>query len=154
MVQPSLQSASAPAGATPIPRASDTFAVMLETPALILDTPDLASEVTLNAAFEDYFARASNFKLALLRFFASESWAGGIVAMQRKPYRPFVLVDAGSCFLLQGDKAVVEAWQRTGLPLPSWAAAEGLDWRTCRYLPENGFAAISVARAAPIWGAG
>jgi len=152
MVEPALQPAAALPAPQPVPGTSDTFAVMLETPALILDTPDLASEATLVQAFKDYFDRASGGKVKLVRFFASESWAGGIVARGRSPYRPFVLVDAGSCFLLEGDPAPIAGWLKDGLPLPRWAVQEGLDWRTCRYLPENGFGAISVNRAAPVWG--
>lgn len=153
-----LEARLEPAGMTETPEPTepggDLFAVSLETPALLIDTPALENADTLRAAFADYFAHASCRNLRLERFFAAQHWAGGIVAMRRKPYRPFVLVDAGSCFLLRGDPAPLKDWTRSGLPAPRWAAEQGLDWRTCPYLPENGFGEIAINRARPIWESG
>lgn len=144
MVEVSLEPIGEPDAPTPVPGTSDRFVLMLETPALLLDTPDLADAETMRDAFEGYFADASAGGLRCLRFFARQFLAGGIVAVRRQPYRPFVLVDAGSCFLLEGDPGPIGGWLRRGLPLPGWAS--GLDWRTCRFLPENGFGALSVRR--------
>lgn len=151
MVEPSLAPAAAPDPPQPVPGQAGQFALMLETPALLIDTPALESAETLRQKFEGYFAQHG---LKCVRFFAQQSWAGGITAIERAPYRPYVLVDAGSCFLLEGDAAPIAGWLRQGLPLPDWATVEGLGWRKCRYLPENGFGAVSVGRAAPFWGAG
>lgn len=150
MVEPALQPLPDPAPPAPVPGTTDRFALMLETPALMIDTEALEDKDSLARAFATYFDQASGGTLACERFFASQSWAGGIVAFGRTPYRPFVLVDAGSCFLLRGDPAPIHGWLRQGLPLPGWATTEGLDWRTCRYLPENGFGAIGIDRARPV----
>lgn len=151
MVGPSLGPAVEPDPPQAVPGTADQFALMLETHALLIDTPALESAETLRDAFQAYFGQ---YGLTCVRFFAKQSWAGGIVALGRDPYRPFVLVDAGSCFLLQGDPAPIAGWLRRGLPLPRWAIDEGLDWQRCRYLPENGFGAVSLNRAQPFWGAG
>jgi CRISPR/Cas system CSM-associated protein Csm3 (group 7 of RAMP superfamily) len=152
MIEAALDPAPAPGPVEAVAGHHDRFALMLETPALLIDLPALENEKTLLDAFVDYFARASKNKLRLIRFFARQSWAGGIVAAKRNPYRPFVLVDPGACFLVEGQPEPLEEWRRTGLPLPEWAKAEGLGWGACRYLPENGFGEISINRAAPIWG--
>ena len=154
MLAPALDPAPPPQGIAPVPHHPDHYAIMLETPALIIDTPALENGQMLHRAFADYFEEASGGTLSLVRFFASQSWAGGIVALRRKPYRPFVLVDAGACFLLQGDPDRLRDWLRFGLPQPAWAVAEGLDWRACVYLRENGFGAISLDRARAIRGGG
>ncbi len=154
MVEPALGAAADPEVPLPVPGTTDCYALMLETPALLIDTPALQDATTLRTAFEDYFKDKSGQKLVCTRFFAKQCWAGGIVALKRDPYRPFVLVDAGSCFLLQGDPAPIGGWLRRGLPLPQWAIDEGLDWQRCRYLPDNGFAAVSLNRARPFWGVG
>ena len=100
--------------------------------------------------------------LVLQHFYARQSLAGGAYLWHRfqksRAYNPWLLTDAGSVFVLQAATDQVETaqkliarLQRTGLPLPGWAIhAYGLandpgqDWRSCPFLPENGYGEIAV----------
>ena len=89
-----------------------------------------------------------------MRFFASQSLAGGYQVLRfqaNKPYNPFLLTDPGSVFVLRasGDIASAQAsiaqWLHAGLSLPGWAQARyGNHWRTCPFLPEDGFGEVAV----------
>lgn len=65
---------------------------------------DLAEEAKKKSRKEDGFAVAFLESVELVRFYASQSLAGGYLAYRfqpNKPYRPFFLTDTGSVFLLK-----------------------------------------------------
>ncbi|MGQ0594713.1 MAG: RAMP superfamily CRISPR-associated protein [Gammaproteobacteria bacterium] len=132
--------------------------VTLQTPALLCSPEGMANP---KEGYETVWKELSGEQLELSHFFASQSLAGGGYLYRRfmdtsKPYRPFLLTDPGSVFVLklaQGDQNIaiktVEGWLRNGLPLPGWArnryarSGEPL-WQTCPFLPENGFGEVAV----------
>lgn len=123
--------------------------------------------VELNAlyqqVFDDFLVRSgvSTGTVKLNRLFAATQamYGGYLVHCFQKPatdrpYYPFLLTEAGSVFVLScTDPAlkkqvqpVIESWMYHGLPLPSWAADRyGNDWRTCPFVPENGFGEIMAS---------
>jgi hypothetical protein len=133
------------------------WVVTLQTPALLCD-PSGLDETSGHQALKQQYASAwqdlSNGALSLVRFFASQSLAGGYQVYRfqaGKPYNPFLLTDAGSVFVLQAAsdvvtaQAAIESWLDHGLALPSWAQARyGATWQTCPFLPEDGFGEIAV----------
>ena len=140
------------------------WAVTLQTAALLCDPETLtraSGDAELRNAYQSYWTEASGGLLQLERFFAGQSLGGGFYLYRRfqdgNPYRPWLLTNRGSVFLLRttGDAAIVQKtidrWLRTGLPLPTWATERyrragipGNDWRTCPYIPENGYGEIAV----------
>jgi hypothetical protein len=73
---------------------------------------------------------------------------GGYHAMRRRPYSayyPFVLTEAGAVFRLEivdeeGRRKFTDAL-RFGLPLPD-LGGKAVSWRTCPFVPENGYGEI------------
>ncbi|HEV2719553.1 MAG TPA: RAMP superfamily CRISPR-associated protein [Thermoanaerobaculia bacterium] len=128
-----------------------TAIVTLQTPALLCDPARLDETSGRDALFDAYAAAwddISGGTLRLIRFFASQTLAGGYLLhrfQSGKPYAPFLLTDRGSVFVLEGDAAVLAQWMRTGLPLPQWArSAYGASWKENPYLPEDGYGEIAV----------
>jgi hypothetical protein len=80
--------------------------------------------------------------------FARQCLAGGYHASRRRPYPdyyPFVLTEAGAVFRLaiKGEdtrRKLAEAL-RFGLPVPR-LGGNVATWRTCPYMPENGYGEI------------
>jgi hypothetical protein len=154
---------------------SDTYVVTLQTPALLLYPPALQREepgVTtpeplLHAYRAAWNALCGN-SVQLIRFFARCSLAGGPYFTNRfsfkKQYKPYLLTDPGSTFLLQplpgrSDMARerLEALLRSGIPLlPGLREFYGLPhetdkhWERCPYVPTNGYGEISV-NSQSIW---
>ena len=65
--------------------------------------------------------------------------------------RPLTLYSEGSCFELNGEVADIEnfsAFANTGLPVLREDQNDQLnvetDWKSCLYLPQNGYGEISV----------
>lgn len=134
----------------------------LQTPALLCD-PDVltATGQTLHQAYASVFAELSENSLELVRFFATQSLAGGFYLWKRfqtdQPYQPYLLTNEGSVFVLQptqekaAAKSFIEKWSKTGLPVPDWANKKyqragkaGNHWSNCPYIPQNGYGEIAV----------
>jgi hypothetical protein len=139
------------------PLEDNLWLVTLQTPVLLCD-PARLNEASgfpeLFDAYDEAWREISDNTLQLVRFFASQSLAGGYQVLRfqpNKPYNPFLLTDAGSVFVLRasGDRAAAQAsvaqWLHAGLRLPKWAQARyGHHWRTCPFLPEDGFGEVSI----------
>lgn len=136
----------------------------LQTPALLCDPTLLTNNTSDNALHQAYaqvFAEMSEQSLELVRFFATQSLAGGEYLWKRfqyPQYQPYLLSDASSVFVLtpKPDKTetaqdYIEQWLQTGLPVPDWAIKKyqrhdkpGNHWQNCPYLPQNGYGEIAV----------
>lgn len=137
----------------PVAQGAQTYALMLETPALMVDKDALDGAEALRGAVERYFSEASAHRLTLKRFYATQSLSGGVTALRRSSgYAPWILMDAGSVFLLEGDPAPLADWLRYGLPLPDWLNDKS--WQKCPFQRENGFGAVSLNAAAALWDQG
>lgn len=139
------------------------YIVTLQTPAILCDPKELnetSGKIELFNAYEKIWKQMSDDSLTLKRYFASQSLAGGYYLHRRfregKQYRPYLLTDAGSVFVLRvvdeaKAKEKIEEWFNYGLPLPKWAkeeykrnGREGDHWSNCPYIRENGYGEIAV----------
>ncbi len=82
----------------------------LQTPALLCNPDELMGtnnnpSETLHQAYASVFAELSDNSLELVRFFATQSLAGGFYLSKRfqapNPYQPYLLTNKGSVFVLQ-----------------------------------------------------
>jgi hypothetical protein len=130
-------------------RHSDQFAIVLQTPALMLDPKGHAD---VRAQYASYFRTVCP-EAKLLNFYAAQRLAGRYLATRRRPYGstyyPFIMTDPGAVFLLQAEagkdaplRERLAELMRTGLPVPVLKDAAPLDWRNCPFVPENGFGEI------------
>ncbi len=141
------------------PVRGDTVTLMLNTPALLFASSQVADQQPdLSEIYKQAFADISKHTLELSHFYASQSMAGGEFLWNRfikerpeKFYRPYVLTDAGSVFVLKivGEQDVarkcIEDWQANGLELPKAVKDEhGDSWKSHPYLPQNGYGEIAV----------
>jgi hypothetical protein len=141
---------------------SDSWVVTLQTPALMCDIAQVGAGMNdATKVYEEYWSKESDGCLELTHFHASQSLAGGEYLWRqfarRLAYRPYVLTQAGSTFVLKrvGDdpEDCLERWQRRGLPLakPVCEAfklkGDESDWQRCPYVPENGFGEVAVDQA-------
>lgn len=145
----------APPCATPVHGTTNRFALMLETPAVLFDPRDAwpadGTAVAARTVYEAAWAKQVP-GARLLSFFAAQSLAGGDIARRRRAYGkdyyvPFVLTDPGSIFLIEvtddsGRKALDDA-VRFGLT-PAAFGTEPVTWKTCPYMPENGYGRMST----------
>lgn len=127
----------------PIPGRPGLHAVTLVTPALLLDPNSL---LPVTEQYRAVIRQQTGGEL--LRSFALRNLAGGHVSMRRRPYGrtyyPFVLTKAGSVFLIEGaDPARLQEIARFGFRPVALQGAGTLDWRTCPYLPENGYGQVA-----------
>ncbi len=148
------------------------YVLTLQTPALLIDpshflAPDggigSASAQLLRREYEEVWRELSGGSLALVNYFQRVSLAGGDYMRQRfrqpDPYRPYLLTDPGSTFLLRPlagreKEALVRmtAWIEKGLALQLRVRRfYGIDkvpedelWKFCPYLPENGYGEVTV----------
>lgn len=143
------------------------YIITLQTPALLCDPEEhklceTSGESDLAEAYLQVWSQLSGGCLELEkdRYFARQSLAGGGYLHNRfsrgkKYYRPYLLTDAGSVFVLRAtapekSAQTIATWLRDGVPLPQWAmerykASESHElWRVCPYLPENGYGEIVV----------
>ena len=136
------------------PATKDTWIVTLRTPAVLCDIEAVLSGLnSAHAAYAKYFARESFNTLELVRHFAEQRLSGGGYLwrefQESKKYRPYVMTQPGSTFVLKlaGDEQAANDklanWLRSGLPV-SAEVPDGQDLRTCPYVPENGFGEIIV----------
>lgn len=139
----------------------ETCRITLQTPALLGDTR-FQNETDLNTCYREIWRAISDNSLELSHFFATQSLAGGNYLWQRfqrashnPVYRPWLLTDAGSVFILsvrdaaRAEKCITQ-WLSSGLPLPGWAKTEFTsDWRHNPFLPENGFSEIALDITSP-----
>jgi hypothetical protein len=131
--------------------------VTLQAAALLCDPTGLlesSGERELRARYADAFAALSGGALRLTRYLARQRLAGGYYLHRRfqpgAPYRPYLLTEPGSVFVLEAAgpdhveaaRQQLERWRRHGLPLPPWLG--GATWRTCPYVPENGYGEVAV----------
>ena len=137
----------------------------LQTPALLCNPDSLMATKnsphdTLHQAYATVFEAMSDNSLELVRFFATQSLAGGFYLWKRFQtsynYQPYLLTNEGSVFVLQPKpestaKKFIEKWAKTGLPLPIWAIEkykrgnkDGNHWSNCPYIPQNGYGEIAV----------
>ena len=136
--------------------------VTLQTPALLGDPSELGETSGADALKKIYEAEWHDLSGGLLQlsdYFARQRLAGGYYLHRRfrdgQDYRPYLLTEAGSVFVLQAADGIGEAEAKEaiknlldhGLPPPQWVralAAETKLWQHCPYLPENGYGEIAV----------
>lgn len=128
--------------AAPLSGQADLWAVTLRTPALLNDPDALRDGRTLLDDYKAYWAERG---ATLKTFFARQWLAGGYQAMRFRTdktlYQPYLLTEPGSVFLLHGDLGtVLGGLLRSNLPI----RPKGLDWRTCPFMPENGYGAFDL----------
>lgn len=130
--------------AKPVAGHPDTYAVVLQTPAVMMDARPWPSA---RAAYTEYWASLPGFEsVVLLDHVANQHLAGGYLARRFRPYGknyvPFVLTKAGATFLLKGaNAAALDSLMQTGLPVAQFNGRRP-DWRVCPFVPENGFGAF------------
>lgn len=143
---------------------SGFYIVTLQTPAIFCDPltfTEGSGKDELYATYSNVWEQISGGALKLKHCFASQSFAGGEYLRRRfqninKEYRPYLLTDAGSVFVLDvknesdAEKKIKE-WLAQGLPVPGWFSREyvrngnaGDHWMNCPYLPQNGYGEIAV----------
>lgn len=118
------------------------WALVLRTPATLNDVAALRDGRELE---EDYRLYWQGLGLTMTRFFARQRLAGGYQGMRfrrdHSVYEPFLLTEPGSVFVLSGDAGGrLASLVRSNLPLRD----AGLDWKTCPFVPENGFGAFDL----------
>lgn len=131
-----------PAPEIPLPDGRDGWAVTLLTAAVLNDQDRLRDGGDLAADYQDYWQDVLP-GTRLVNFFATHRLAGGwqaVRARRHDGYRPFLLTEPGSVFLLQGgDPERMRDLLCGNLPVRG-----GADWRTCSFVPGNGFGAIAL----------
>ena len=141
------------------------WVITLQTPAILCNPANLNETSTSQDLLSEYktvWDKISGDTLELSHFFATQSLAGGYYLHKRfqreKPYRPYLLTDAGSVFILKETTYAgntINKWFKYGLDFPEWAKKEyskkiedqetdGGHWRNCPYIPENGYGEIAV----------
>lgn len=136
----------------------DQVRIVLTTPHLMLHCTAMENEGEFHEALGDYWKSVCGSGLALAwsdgapNVFTMQTLAGGEVmrkfpGMDGQTVEPFVLMDAGSIFVLDVRDAVkatttLAEWRRFGLPPGLHFGPE--DWDKCPYLPENGYGAVAI----------
>lgn len=154
-------------GATPAPLTDRggrrVWLVTLQTPALLADPAGLgegAGDRELHAAYAAAWRGLGGpTGLELVRFFSQERLVGGYQTQRfRKArgagaetsYRPYLLSEAGSVFVLAAEDeakaaALLDGWMRHGLPLPGWVRERyGDTWQTNPFTRQDGYGEIAV----------
>jgi CRISPR/Cas system CSM-associated protein Csm3 (group 7 of RAMP superfamily) len=125
--------------------------ILLLTPAVLFDPAEAGGQFA-KARYKAYFQ--SQLDVELVNFFARQSLAGQYPAMRRRPYGrnvyyPFVQTRPGAVFRLkvsgaEGRRKLGDAL-KFGLPVPP-LGGKPASWRTCPFVPENGFGRIALHR--------
>jgi hypothetical protein len=166
-------------GETPevAPERREAFVVTLRTPALLIDPSRRLApnggigsgrQEDLRLELGDAWRELSGGSLELVNYYQRCTLAGGKYFQQRflgtaRPYRPYLLSNAGSTFLLKpangredDAQECLKRWARKGLPLAAgvrtfYAIPDEWDqqWRHCPYLPENGYGEVAVNQVCP-----
>lgn len=130
--------------------------VTLQTDFLMTDPKLLSPGSDLKAVYQAFWDDVAPGQFRLERFFARQSLHGGYLRKrfgQKGSYEPYLITDRGSTFVLtavgpDGVNKLAE-WIAGGLPLAKWAevrygaSGEPL-WKTCPFVPENGFGEVVV----------
>lgn len=131
-----------------LPQPGNELALTLVTPAALNDLDALRQGRSLR---EDYAAYWQDLGYELVTFFAQQRLEGGYIALRYPPKpgasEPYLLTEPGSVFLvrcLSNPKLPPADLLRKGLPPTAWIAAR--DWRSCPFLPENGFGEVRLDR--------
>ncbi len=119
-------------------------------------------ELELFALYKQAWDEISNGDLELVRYFARQKLSGGAfrkIIFQKKAedYKPWLLTEAGSVFVLQAKNNTTSAekmigtWLNQGLPLAKGVytyyeidESGDLQWQQCPFLPQNGYGEIAV----------
>ena len=147
-----IREADAP-GLEPFDGEDSIYAVMLLTPAVILDALALLDEQgewakSAKEAYQDYWKHVLP-DAELVDFMASQRWAGGYLGLRFRPYGndiyyPFMLTEPGSVFLLRlpnGGKEKLENFLRHNLPHAPLNGQEPT-WKESPFVPKNGYGRI------------
>lgn len=143
------------------PLAAETWVVTLQTQSLLCDPSTLhegSGAEELHRSYQSSWDDLTGSSLELVRFFARQSLAGGYVGRRFSnggAYRPFLLTEPGSVFLLRRRKDarrtseqiadLMRLWLNQGLDHPTWVGGRyGSDWRSNPFVKENGFGEIAV----------
>jgi len=129
--------------ARPVAGYPDRFAVCLTTPAVLTGAE---SDPDARKAYAAYWDKVCGARM--VDHAATQRLAGGYIGRRFRAYAsgyvPFVLTDSGSVFLLEGVSAQrLNDLMATGLPLPELGGNQP-DWRSCPYVPENGYGAFTA----------
>ena len=157
----------------PIPnvKAAASYVVVLQTPALLLNPEPLigsSSQTELESEYRRAWSELSDNSLDLVNYFQRCSLTGGKYFQKRfhfkrSVYKPYLLCDAGSAFLLkpvQGREtdalACLRQWATRGIPLSAAIRGfyeipdeESSRWKHCPYVPENGYGEVSINAEQP-----
>lgn len=147
---------------------AECFVITLRAPAWMVDPDpyfgdqDIPSMVQIDQLYSKFWDEISDGSLRELpsRRFKRDRLVGGYQAWKyrrseggkRSAYRPVLLTDVGSVFVLQvvpGKKEAARSrigeWLRCGLPLPKWVIeAYGISHSSNIFLPQNGYGEITV----------
>lgn len=149
--------AMAPSSLDPIPSPDgDVWVVTLQSNALLSD-PSKTTAAELADEYRRVWREISNNTLTLIRYFATQTMMGGYLVYRhqgnKNAYKPFLLTEAGSTFVLRAADGVppekarteVEIWLARGLPLPGWAEqGYGDSYMSNPFRPRDGFGEIAV----------
>ena len=144
--------------ATQIPATEISFAIVLQTPAIILNPFDLMKNSSdlfddknfLKEKYEKFWKKLLGEEVILKRFFASQELQGGYLGMRygKAGYNPFYLTSKGSTFVFSKNSMAFQKASKlveTGLPLPEWTEEKyGRTWQTCPFVPENGYGEVKI----------
>ena len=152
------------------PMDNNLWLITLQTDTL-LGSPDILDEVSGKEELRKMYAQAwhemSEGKLTLLRYFARQRLSGGrhrqkIMQQNNNIYRPWLLTEAGSVFVLQvkeggnpenieNSKVMIKRWLSQGLPITAsvkkWYRLgdnSSQHWQHTPFVPENGYGEIAV----------
>lgn len=115
----------------------------------------------LHTAYDQSFQELSDGEIRLVRHFTWHKLSGGIFQaaryMRGRTYRPWLLTETGSTFVLRPTGKPDDArqhlltWHRHGLRLPesvrTFYELQGTDhdlWRQCPYIHQNGYGEIAL----------
>lgn len=154
----------APTARPTAPAPEKNVVLVLQTPALIACPEIIRNRGMAKACKEAFNQLSGNTGLGdkLTSRFATQSWRGGHYLWYRfqsgKPYRPWLLFDAGSTFVFENlsedQRNLLTSWMRTGLPMPDWVEKHfkikgKAPWQWCPYIRENGFGEIALNPTLP-----
>ena len=141
-----------------------TWVITLQTDTL-LGSPEKLNETSgkkeLEAMYKQCWKELSEGKLKLVRYFARQRLSGGdyqkTIFMKGDVYKPWLLTEAGSVFVLQAEnnnleavQTLIETWLTQGLPLSQMTRdyyqihKNKEDWEQCPFIPQNGYGEIVV----------
>ncbi len=131
--------------------------ITLQTDCLMTNPATLQDKSkTLHDAYAEFWDKASGGSLELVRFFASQSLHGGYVSKRANSasYKPFLLTDRGSVFVLKlkdapNAKLHIDEWLLQGLPDASWIDdfykyQNKKLWERCPFLNHVGYGEVAV----------